>query len=51
MKAVILKRDKIIKIRYNEGESINDLLEKLMSVPGNGGKKQVNELLKNRNWR
>ena len=34
MKCIILKRDKVVKIRYNENESINDLLEKLMSVPG-----------------
>ena len=34
MRAIILSRDKVVKIRYNENESINDLLEKLMSVPG-----------------
>lgn len=34
MRAIVLSRDKVVKIRYEENESINDLLEKLMSVPG-----------------
>ena len=34
MKCIILTRDRVVKIRYSEHESINDLLEKLIEVPG-----------------
>ena len=34
MKAVVLSRDKVVKIRYNEGDKLSDLLEALMTVPG-----------------
>lgn len=34
MKAIILTRDRVVKIRYNEGDKLNELLEALMSVPG-----------------
>lgn len=34
MKAIILSRDKLIKIRYNEGDKLNDLLDALMTVQG-----------------
>ena len=33
MKAIILSRDKVVKIRYNEGDKLSDLLEALMTVP------------------
>lgn len=43
MKAIVLLRDKVVKIRYNEGDNINQLLDALMTVPGmeviNGGYK------------
>jgi len=34
MKAVVLSRDKVVKIRYNEGDKLSELLEALMTVPG-----------------
>ena len=34
MKAIVLSRDKVVKIRYNEGDKLTDLLEALMTVPG-----------------
>ena len=34
MKAIILSRDKVVKIRYNEDDKLNELLEALMTVPG-----------------
>ena len=33
MKAIVLSRDKVVKIRYTESE-LNDLLEALTTVPG-----------------
>ena len=33
MKAIVLPRDKVVKIRYNESE-LNDLLEALTIMPG-----------------
>ena len=33
MKAIILSRDKVVKIRYTESE-LSDLLEALMTMPG-----------------
>lgn len=34
MKAIVLSRDRVVKIRYNEGDNINKLLDALMTVPG-----------------
>jgi len=34
MQAIILSRDRVIKIRYNEDDKLNELLEALMTVPG-----------------
>jgi len=34
MKAVVLSRDKLIKIRYNEDSELNDLMGALQAVPG-----------------
>ncbi len=34
MKAVIFKRDKVIKIRYKESDNLNLLLDALRTVPG-----------------
>ena len=33
MKAIVLSRDKVVKIRYIESE-LNDLLEALTTMPG-----------------
>ena len=33
MKAIVLSRDKVVKIRYTESE-LNDLLEALTTMPG-----------------
>lgn len=33
MKAIILSRDKVVKIRYNENDNLNELLEALTAVP------------------
>ena len=34
MKAVVLSRDKLIKIRYNEDSDLNNLMDALRTVPG-----------------
>ena len=34
MKATVLTRDRVIKIRYNEDDKLNELLEALTTVPG-----------------
>ena len=34
MKAIVLSRDKVVKIRYNEDDKLNELLEALTTVPG-----------------
>ena len=34
MKAIVLSRDRVIKIRYNEDDKLNELLEALITVPG-----------------
>ena len=34
MKAIILSRNKLVKIRYYEDDKLNELLEALMTVPG-----------------
>ena len=34
MKAIVLSRDKVVKIRYNENDKLSELLEALMTVPG-----------------
>ena len=34
MKAIVLPRDKVVKIRYTENDKLNVLLEALMTVPG-----------------
>ena len=34
MRAIILSRDRVVKIRYNEGDKLNDILDALMTVPG-----------------
>jgi len=34
MNAIVLPRDRVVKIRWNEGDNINKLLEMLASVPG-----------------
>ncbi|MGB7532992.1 MAG: hypothetical protein WA977_08490 [Halobacteriota archaeon] len=34
MQAIILSRDRVVKIRYNEDDKLNELLEALMTVPG-----------------
>ena len=34
MKATVLTRDRVIKIRYNEDDKLNELLEALITVPG-----------------
>lgn len=34
MKAIVLSRDRVVKIRYNEGDNINTLLDALMTLPG-----------------
>ena len=34
MKAIVLSRDRVVKIRYNEGDKLNDLIDALMTVPG-----------------
>ena len=34
MKAIVLSRDKVVKIRYNEDDKRNDLLDALMTVQG-----------------
>ncbi len=34
MKAVVLPRDKVVKIRYNETDKLSELLDALMTVPG-----------------
>lgn len=34
MKAIILPRDKVVKIRYNESDKLSDILDALMTVPG-----------------
>ena len=33
MKAIVLSRDKVVKIRYNEDDKLNELLDALMTVP------------------
>lgn len=34
MKAIVLSRDKVVKIRLNENDKLNELLAALMTVPG-----------------
>lgn len=34
MKAIVLSRDKVVKIRYNENDNLSELLEALMTVQG-----------------
>lgn len=34
MRAIVLSRDKLVKIRYNESDKFNELLDALMTVPG-----------------
>ena len=34
MKAIVLSRDRVIKIRYNKDDKLNELLEALTTVPG-----------------
>ena len=34
MKAIVSTRDRVIKIRYNEDDKLNELLEALITVPG-----------------
>ena len=34
MKAIVISRDRVIKIRYNEDDKLNELLEALITVPG-----------------
>ena len=34
MKAIVLSRDKVVKIRYNKDDKLNDLLDALTTVPG-----------------
>ena len=34
MKAIILSRDRVVKIRYSEDDKLNELLEALITVPG-----------------
>ena len=34
MKATVLPRDKVVKIRYNDKDKLNELLEVLTTVPG-----------------
>ena len=34
MKAIVLSRDRVIKIRYNEDDKLNELLETLTRIPG-----------------
>ena len=34
MKAIVLSRDRVVKIRYNEGDNLNLLLDALRTVPG-----------------
>ena len=34
MKATVLSRDKVVKIRYTDKDKLNDLLDALMTVPG-----------------
>jgi hypothetical protein len=34
MKATVLPRDKIVKIRYNKDDKLNELLDALMTVQG-----------------
>ena len=34
MKAIVLSRDRVVKIRYNENDKLNELLEALTNVPG-----------------
>ena len=33
MKAIVLTRDKVVKIRYDQDDKLNDLLAKLIEVP------------------
>ena len=34
MKAIVLTRDRIVKIRYKEDDKLNELLELLTTIPG-----------------
>ena len=34
MKAIILPRDKIVKIRYNKDDKLNEILDALSTLPG-----------------
>jgi len=34
MKATVLSRDKVVKIRYTETDKLGELLDALMTVPG-----------------
>ena len=34
MKATVLPRDKVVKIRYSKDDKLNELLDALMTVPG-----------------
>ena len=36
MRTIVLTRDKVVKVRYNEdeGDKLNDILDALMTVPG-----------------
>ena len=33
MKAIVLVRDKVVKIRYNEDSELNGLMDALLTVP------------------
>jgi hypothetical protein len=33
MKAIVLPRDKVVKIRYNKDDKLNELLEVLTKIP------------------
>ena len=33
MKAIVLPRDKVVKIRYSKDDKLNELLDALMTVP------------------
>jgi len=34
MKAIVFSRDRVVKIRYNEDDKLNELIEALSTVPG-----------------
>lgn len=34
MKTIVLTRNKVVKVRYNEDDKLDDILDALMSVPG-----------------